>query len=96
MVKYYVVGRLEKDGCGYDYPETGTSVRFLYDVEKLPYLGCWITAGGYRGDKNCALEPSTGYYDSVGRARQINGSCPEIKPGESFCFTIMLEVDRMK
>lgn len=92
MVKYYVAGRVKRDGCGYDYPETGTSVRLFYDTQKLPYLGCWITAGGYRGEKNCALEPSTGYYDSVETARRLGGGCPELGPEETLCFSLEMEV----
>lgn len=90
-VKYYAVGRVKEGVCGYDYPETNTSVRLHYDPEKLPYLGCWITAGGYRGDKNCALEPCTGYYDSVGKAKRLVGSCAELAPGEMLDFTIEIE-----
>ena len=58
-----------------------------YDAQALPYLGVWITAGGYRGDCNCALEPSTGFYDGISRARE-NGSLKVIKPGEIFSFTL--------
>lgn len=96
MVKYYVVGPVREGVCGYDYPETNTAVRLRYDAEKLPYLGCWVTAGGYRGEKNCALEPCTGYYDSVGKARRLTGACPVLQPGEELCFTMAIEVGRMQ
>ena len=96
MVKYYVAGAVQKGYCGYDYPETNTSVRILYDEKKLPYLGCWITEGGYRGDKNCALEPCTGYYDSIGTAKRLMGSVPVLRPGKPFEFSVAIEAGCLK
>lgn len=96
MVKYYVCGKIEEGVCGYDYPETNTSVRLLFDPNQLPYLGCWITAGGYRGDWNCALEPCNGYYDSIGKARRILGECPELLPGEKMEFQISILAEKLR
>lgn len=96
MVKYYAAGTVKEGTCGYDYPKSGTSVRYFYDRAKLPYLGCWITAGGYRGDWNCALEPCTGYYDSVGKAKRLTGERPVLKKGEKMEFGIEVEVAKMR
>ncbi len=54
-----------------------------WDKDKLPYLGFWITDGGFRGDYNCALEPSTGYYDSIDIATK-NGKVSYLLPNEVF------------
>ena len=96
MVKYYAAGAVQKGYCGYDYPETNTSVRILYDEKKLPYLGCWITEGGYRGDKNCALEPCTGYYDSISTAQRLMGSAPVLCPGMALQFSVAIEAGYLK
>lgn len=95
MVKYYVTEPVEADGCGYDYPETGTRVRIYYDRKILPYLGCWITAGGYRGEKNCALEPCSGYYDSIRTAKAKGKGGLELGPGETKRFCIRIAVDAL-
>ena len=87
MVKYYGEGKSREGACGLWYPSRGVRCMLRYDAQALPYLGVWITAGGYRGDCNCALEPSTGFYDGISRARE-NGSLKVIKPGEIFSFTL--------
>lgn len=92
IAKYYVEGRCPEGEVGYDYPETGTKLRLHYDRKKLPYLGLWITNGGYRGEKNAALEPSSGFYDGLNICRRVTGSIPVLRPGEKFCFDISLNV----
>lgn len=95
MVKYYGTEPVKADGCGYDYPETGTKVRMYYDKTELPYLGCWVTAGGYRGEKNCALEPCSGYYDSIKTARAKGKGGLELLPGEAKRFQIEIRVEAL-
>jgi galactose mutarotase-like enzyme len=87
--KYYVDGPVAEGVCGYDYPRSGVGVRMEYDPSLLPYLGFWATAGGYRGDRNCALEPSTGFYDNVSEATR-RGRCPVLRPGETLDFSLRL------
>lgn len=89
MMKYYVGNVLEEGSCGFDYPSQEASVRFEYDAKKLPYLGLWMTQGGYQGDRNIALEPSSGFYDSVSNAmdhEKLNLLTPE----EAWKFQIKL------
>ena len=85
MVKYYVDQKVKTGFCGYRYPSQGLRCTFRYDPEKLPYLGLWITAGGFRGDYNCALEPANGYYDSIPKAAE-SGSLCFLKKEEPFHF----------
>jgi hypothetical protein len=37
--------------------------------DKVPYLGVWVNEGGWVGQYNIALEPSTGAMDRVDFAR---------------------------
>jgi galactose mutarotase-like enzyme len=92
MEKYYVKGAVEEGCCGAYYPSKDVTYRLHYDKEKLPYLGFWVTEGAYRGDYNCALEPSNGYYDSIEIARKEDKLCV-IKPKESLRFSLRLEVE---
>lgn len=87
--KYYAVGAVKQGVCGYEYPTEKVRALITYDAQKLPYLGFWITTGGFRGDCNCALEPATGYYDSIATA-QKNGCCSVLKPNETFDFNIKI------
>lgn len=81
MVKFYVESRILEGACGFYYPSADINCILRYDAEKLPYLGVWITAGGFRGDYNCALEPTNGFYDSIGRAAG-NKRLPVLAAGE--------------
>lgn len=91
MLKIYCADAVREGLCGYRYPAQGVEALFTYDAPKLPYLGFWATAGGYRGDVNCALEPTNGFYDSIELA-QKNGKCGELKPGETLEFSLQISV----
>lgn len=93
-VKYYVEPEREKEiiskyfvRCGFFYPSSRIYCLLRYDLKKLPYLGVWITAGGFFWDYNCALEPTNGFYDGVGRAA-ANKRLPVLAPGESMDFDL--------
>lgn len=90
-VKFWFEGKILRGNCGFQYPHLGRQVQIEYDSQKLPYLGLWIAAGGFKGEYNCALEPSNGYYDSVTQALS-NHKCPVLAPGESLDFTIRIRI----
>ncbi|NOH16629.1 DUF5107 domain-containing protein [Clostridium cochlearium] len=89
--KYYVKGELQEGKCGIYYP----SKKILYSIdfpkEKLPYLGFWVTEGGFRGDYNCALEPTNGYYDDIDIAKN-NNKLKILEPKEELNFYIRLQL----
>lgn len=89
MMKYYGVEVTTTGHCGIYYPSKDISYHLDYDAEKLPYLGVWITAGGWQGDYNCALEPSNGYYDSIEKAYK-NQKLKVLSKGEALDFTLEL------
>lgn len=76
---------------GFYYPSQKICCMLHYDVKKLPYLGVWITAGGFKGDYNCALEPSSGFYDKVSRAAE-NHRLPVFAPGEAMDFELLVSL----
>jgi len=87
--EYYLLGRIDEGACGYYYPQSGTTCMISYDCEALPYLGFWVTAGEFRGDYNCAFEPSNGFYCGIDTAAQ-NGKLPVLSPGETLAFSLSL------
>lgn len=89
--KYYVNHKIETGRCGIYYPSKDISFVMEYDAEKLPYLGFWVTEGGFRGDYNCALEPSSGYYDAVSIARK-NDKISIIEANEIMEFELKLSL----
>ncbi|WP_313560926.1 DUF5107 domain-containing protein [Ruminiclostridium cellobioparum] len=89
--KYYVNGRVDTGMCGAYYPGRDVAYRVYFHKERLPYLGFWLTEGGFRGDYNCALEPANGFYDSIATARK-NNAVYNLKAGEAFTFDLKIEL----
>ena len=89
--KYYVKGKILEGVCGAYYPDKGVHFRVYYDKEKLPYLGFWVTESGFRGDYNCALEPTNGYYDSIDVARSKN-TLFLLEKNKVFQFSLKIEL----
>ncbi|MBN1520248.1 MAG: hypothetical protein JW923_09165 [Spirochaetales bacterium] len=50
------------------YPSTGCAWRIDYDPSDLPELGVWINTGGFKNERNLAVEPSNAFYDRLDRA----------------------------
>lgn len=90
--KYYVLGEINAGCCSVFYPEKKLEFKIKFDSEKLPYLGFWLTEGGFKGDYNCAFEPADGYYDSVNKALK-NNKVNIIKPGSIYEFSLELELN---
>lgn len=89
MVKFYAEGAVKCGRCGLYYPSQDMTCIMEYDAEVLPYFGFWVTAGGFQGDYNCALEPSNGFYDSISRAGE-NKKLPILGIGENIEFEIRI------
>ena len=89
--KYYVSNTIEIGECGVYYPDQGRGLILRYDAQKLPFLGLWVTEGGYRGDYNLAFEPSTGYYDCIFKA-QKTGTLKILNPNEVFSHDLEIQV----
>ena len=89
--KYYVKDKVKEGRCSILYKHVQLEYILKYDKEKLPYLGFWVTEGGFRGDYNCALEPTNGYYDSIDIAEREN-KLYYINPKESLRFNIVIEI----
>ncbi|MFN8447667.1 MAG: hypothetical protein U0521_03490 [Anaerolineae bacterium] len=52
--------------------DDGAWLRLSWDPSQIPYLGIWVDEGSYNPASTVALEPSTGYYDSLTRAWRNN------------------------
>ena len=94
-LKYYCCERSSEGRCGYIYPSDGITAIIEYDPDALPYLGFWITTGGFRGDMNCALEPTNGYYDNITIAEK-NGKCPVLEPEQEMRFSLKISLILIK
>lgn len=62
--KVYVEPAAHVDHAVLDVPGRGR-LTVSWDAGVLPYLGVWFDNGAYAREPVVALEPSTGYYDSL-------------------------------
>ncbi len=89
--KFYAADELSSGICGLYYKNLGLEYLIKFDKNIIPYLGVWITKGGFKGEYNCALEPSNGFYDSQAAARE-RGKCEKVMPLEEKSWTVYIEI----
>ncbi|MDF2882728.1 MAG: hypothetical protein K0R54_3285 [Clostridiaceae bacterium] len=89
--KYYLLGESKHGKCGAYYPSKDVTYNVYFEKDKLPYVGFWVTEGGFRGDYNCALEPTNGFYDSIDIASKEN-KILILKPEQILNFKIEIEL----
>jgi hypothetical protein len=87
--KFWLPGEVSRGWCGIDYPTLGMEYRLSWNPDDLPYLGYWVTNGGFRGERNAAWEPSDGFFDSVATT-QTQGTLPILAPGQTKAFSFTL------
>ena len=80
--KIYLEGTIEKGEAALILNNGQLEYKLIFPKDRVPYMGIWINEGGFKGEYNCALEPSTGYYDSLEIAHKL-GSIQPINPGET-------------
>jgi galactose mutarotase-like enzyme len=89
------VTRLRSGTCAVSYPQTNEAIAFHFDPRDIPYLGVWICQGGWpspeRGHFTVALEPCTGYPDSL-REAMHRGSCDLLEPGQEKKWVLRIEI----
>lgn len=90
--KYYFWGKFKKGEVGLDYRAKRLKYIIRYDVDKHPYLGVWVTKGGFKGEYNCALEPSNGFYDSVSLAYE-NHMIPLLEPHGEHSWSVYIDIE---
>ncbi len=90
--KFYNSRPLAEGRVDVIYPKTGRVFCMRFDPVKLPYIGVWVTKGGFKGDYNFALEPSNGFYDSAARA--IANGLEPIEPNTTVDWTVQLQIQK--
>lgn len=61
-------GPLQDGRAGIENVRTGARLEFRWQVEAMPYLGIWITRGGWNGFHHPALEPTNVPFGSLADA----------------------------
>jgi hypothetical protein len=85
MVKLFAKGL--KEGWAVMHFPKGESLRIDFPVDKLPYMGIWITEGGWYNSYQFAFEPTNAITDAVSEAYK-NGSAVLLQPFGSNNWTL--------
>lgn len=91
--KFYAWEPLDEGWVRLKGLEHGMGFRFEFPVDKVPYIGIWLTEGGFLGQYNGALEVATGAYDDLYLAKKW-GKCPSIPPRGEYVFRLDSVVER--
>ena len=60
-------GPLRDGAAAIRNPITGAGIEFRWNAHENPWLGIWLTRGGYRGFHHIAIEPANGCGDAIWR-----------------------------
>jgi galactose mutarotase-like enzyme len=75
--------------------DCGHWLRMAWDPAQIPYLGIWVDEGQYNPALTVALEPSTGFYDSLVWAVD-NARIPVLKPGERLDWSLTVAIGQQE
>lgn len=66
-------------------------LRMAWDADKVPYLSVWVDEGAFNPASTVALEPTTGFYDSLAVAWEKK-EVTMIGPGEMQSWTLSVRL----
>lgn len=89
--KHYFNSPLPEGWCAYRYPSDNTTLKLSFPRDKVPYLGIWVSEGGFRGLFTLAPEACTGALDRPDIAR-MRGMHSVIKANGEYDWHFQLTV----
>ncbi len=89
--KFYLPPEQPVSWAALERPALGCSLRLEWQPTELPYLGIWVDEGAYSRLPVVALEPATGYYDSLALACELQRA-PQIEPGAEHTWMLGLRL----
>jgi galactose mutarotase-like enzyme len=89
--KFYTQPDQPVSWSGLHETPTGPWLRLEWDAAQVPYLGIWVDEGMFNTAPTAALEPATGYYDSLEWA-YANQRVPLLNPGQRVAWEIKVQI----
>lgn len=93
--KFYLADEVEEGVAKIIHKKENIEIIYKFDTEINKYLGIWVTKGGFKGEYNLAIEPSSGYYDSLEKAYK-NKKISKIERGQRLTWNLELEVNKWR
>lgn len=93
--KFYFKDEINDGRVNILHKDKNVSITYAYDTDINKYLGVWITKGGFKGEYNLAIEPSSGYYDSLELAYK-NDKVSKIDSKETKEWKLNLEIKKWR
>lgn len=89
--KYYFTDEIKEGFAIVNNTKEKSKFKMNFDPEKLPYMGVWLTTGGFKNEKNVAIEPCNGYYDSLEKAYE-NGKTDYVEANSENNWNIKIDI----
>jgi galactose mutarotase-like enzyme len=89
--KFYLLPNQPVSGASLVNARAGCALHLTWPPDKVPYLGLWIDEGTYNTAPVAALEPSTGFYDSLTLA-YTNHQVNYLEPGQKQTWSVALSL----
>lgn len=89
--KYYFTDEIKEGFAIVNHTKEKSKFKMSFDPKKLPYMGVWLTTGGFKNEKNVAIEPCNGYYDSLEKAYE-NGKVEFLESNSENNWNITIDI----
>ncbi|MDO5725558.1 MAG: hypothetical protein Q4P29_04560 [Tissierellia bacterium] len=93
--KFYFKNPLDNGEIEAIFRNQALKLRYEFDENINKYLGFWITKGGFKGEYNFAIEPASGYYDSLDTAIK-NDKITMIKANSKINWNLNIIIDNLR
>lgn len=91
--KFYFEDEIENGYVKINQKSQDLVIEYNYSTDINKYLGVWITKGGFKKEYNFAIEPSSGYYDSLDRAFK-NKKASKIESEGQKCWDLNIKISK--
>ncbi len=89
--KFFVLPEIRVGWAGLVRQPAGDWLRLDWDPDKVPYLGLWVDEGALSHTTVAAIEPTTGFYDSLAVAWDRN-EITVLEPGTTRTWTLTVRI----
>lgn len=90
--KFYFNSKLSKGWASLWDSDTGEKLTIHFPVDRVPYLAIWANYGGFDGNYQVAIEPSTGFLDDLSYAIGEN-EISKVEGRSTYCWFLEVAIE---